>query len=961
MNRGDMLWRSLEQAAEDPAFIEHATQEFPGLAAALAEPLGRRQVLRLMAASIVLSGLAGCDSKYGGNLIPAVTIPPNIIPALPNFYATAHVLDGYASGVVVKHIMGRPVKVDGNPEHSASLGAIDVYAQAQLLDFYDPDRAAEIRRRGNPADRANLEAALSGQRANLALRQGAGLRILTGSVTSPTLMAQFEAVQQQYPEAQWIQWDPISRDAVQQASRLAYGRSLDMIAHLDKADVLLAIDGDLLSSAPGRLRYARDFASRRNPSRTSSMSRVYAIEPTPTLIGSVADHRFIAGPGELRRIVMAVAAGVLQNSPAVLAPTWVGPLVADLKAARGRVLVHVGAAQPAELHALAHAMNEALGARGATYDLIEPSVRQAALQADEMNTLIADMHAGRVSHLLIIDSNPLYTSPSSWGFAEALERVPFSVALARHADETARSTTWFVPQSHDWETWGDARAYDGTVTLLQPQALPLYGGLSAHSMLGLYLTAPPVSTEQSVHQTWAARLGADSASGWFDALARGFVPGTASAPSDARLRTEGTVANATSTTPPGDGLTLLLRVDPNLWDGRFANNPWLQELPRPLTKVVWDNPLLIAPALAAAMQLTNGDCVRLAIGKTSVVAPVWIMPGQAPDCITALLGSGRRAAGTVGDGIGIDFYPLAGLKGPVVLRKEKERVDLASTVHHNLLMETPPEILRHGTLAQFLADPHFAANERSEPHLYRTVPPGPAAWAMSIDLNACIGCNACIVACQAENNISVVGKAQVLREREMHWLRIDRYFEGEPEAPESFFQPVLCMHCEEAPCENVCPVGATVHDSEGLNVMVYNRCVGTRFCSNNCPYKVRRFNFYGYAEEQHRPAQSWNPDVTVRARGVMEKCSYCIQRVAEARIVADRESRPVGEVRTACQNACPTQAFTFGNLADPQSDVAQRKRSPLDFAMLERQSTKPRTTYEALVRNPNPAIKGPPT
>jgi MoCo/4Fe-4S cofactor protein with predicted Tat translocation signal len=966
MSCSNKLWRSLEQAADDPAFLEHAAREFPGLAATLAEPLGRRQVLRLMAASIVLSGFAGCDSKFGGNLIPAVTVPPNIVPALPNFYATAHVLDGYASGVVVKHIMGRPVKVDGNPEHPASLGAIDVYAQAQLLDFYDPDRAAEIIRRGNPADRANLDAALARERASLALRQGANLRILTGSVTSPTLIARIEAVQRQYPDAQWIQWDPISRDAPQHASRLAYGQSLEMIAHLDKADVVLAIDGDLLSSAPGRLRYARDFAGRRNPSRTASMSRVYAIEPTPTLIGSVADHRFIAGPAEMRRIVMALAAGVLQDTPAVSAPTWVGPLVADLKAARGRVLVHVGAAQPAEVHAVAHVMNEALGARGATYDLIEPAARQAALQTDAMQALIADMNAGRVSHLLIIDSNPVYTSPSSWGFAEALERIPFCVALARHADETARATTWFVPQTHDWETWSDARAYDGTVTLLQPQALPLYGGLSALEMLGLYLNAPPVSTEQSVRQTWLGHLGGASPDGWSDALTHGFVPGTASAPSNVRLRSAATAAGATaagatSAGASGDALTLLLRADPNLWDGRFANNPWLQELPRPLTKVVWDNPLLIAPALAAGMQLTNGDCVRLAIGKTSVVAPVWIMPGQAPDCITALLGSGRRAAGTVGDGIGIDFYPVAGLKGPVVLRKEKERVDLASTVHHNLLMETPPEILRHGTLAQFLADPHFAANERSEPHLYRTVPPGPAAWAMSIDLNACIGCNACIVACQAENNISVVGKAQVLREREMHWLRIDRYFEGEPEAPESFFQPVLCMHCEEAPCENVCPVGATVHDSEGLNVMVYNRCVGTRFCSNNCPYKVRRFNFYGYAEEQHRPAQSWNPDVTVRARGVMEKCSYCIQRVAEARIVADRESRPVGEVRTACQNACPTQAFTFGNLADPQSDVAHRKRSPLDFAMLEKQSTRPRTTYEALVRNPNPAIKGPPT
>lgn len=972
MNRqSSKLWRSLEQAAEDPAFLARASQEFPGLAHALADPIDRRQALKLMAASFVLTGLGACDSsESSGNLIPAVKIPVNIIPALPNFYATAHVLDGYASGIVVKHTMGRPVKVDGNPKHPASLGATDVFAQAQLLDFYDPDRAAEISVRGDPSDRQSLETALAAQRAALTADHGGGLRILTGTVTSPTLAAQLDALRRQYPEAQWVQWEPICRDAVRQGARLAYGRPIDVIAHLDRIDILLGIDSDLLSTAPGRSRYARDFAGRRNPSRTQTMSRVYAIEPTPTLLGSVADHRFIAGPIELQHIVGALAAGILRNTPTTSTPDWLNAVIADLKAAHGRALVQVGADQPADIHALAHAMNEALGARGSGFDLIEPVAHEPIDQADALRALIGDMRAGHVTHLLIIDSNPVFTAPATWGFAEALKQVPFSLALAANADETAGSTTWFVPKTHDWETWSDARAYDGTVTILQPQALPLFGGISAHEMLALYLDPAPVSAEQAVRATWATRLGGDFAKQWSDALADGIVPDTANARSDVRLRAEasGPVPEASrllpeaahpvpATAAAGRALTVLFRPDPSLWDGRFANNPWLQELPRPLTKLVWDNPLLIAPDLAKRMRLENGDCVRLSIDGTSVVAPVWVMPGQAPDCITALLGSGRRAAGSIGDGNGVDYYPLTALKGPVVLHQQPGRVELASTVHHNLLLETPPEILRHGTLAEFLANPHFAANEQTEPHLYRTAPPGPAAWAMSVDLNGCIGCNACIVACQAENNIPVVGKAQVLREREMHWLRIDRYFEGEAEAPESFFQPVLCMHCEEAPCENVCPVGATVHDSEGLNVMVYNRCVGTRFCSNNCPYKVRRFNFFGYGNQQHRPPQSWNPDVTVRARGVMEKCSYCIQRVAEARIAADRESRPVGEVKTACQTACPTQAFTFGNLADPQSEVSKRKRSPLDFAMLEAQATKPRTTYEALVRNPNPAIK----
>ena len=962
---GTEWWRSLEQAAADPKFLASAAQEFPGLADALAEPLGRRQVLKLMAASFVLSGLNACDSKFGENLVPAVKIPPNIVPGLPNLYATAHVLGGYASGVVVTHMNGRPIKVAGNPQHPASLGAIDAYAQAQLLNFYDPDRSAQISARGEPSDRQSLEASLAAQRAILAGKHGAGLRILTGTATSPTLVAQIEALLLQYPEAQWTQWEPISRDAVHQGALMAFGRPVELVANLDQVDVLLTIDSDLLSTAPGRLRYARDFAGRRNPTRTSSMSRIYAIEPTPTLLGSVADHRFIAGPKEIEHIAAALAADILQNAssgsaPTVSAPSWLAAVIGDLKGAHGRALVHVGPQQPAALHALAHALNAALGARGNTVELIEPVAHDPRIQRDSLRALIDDMRAGLVTHLLILDSNPAFTAPMTWGFAEALKRVPFSMSLAMNADETAGLTTWFVPRTHDWETWSDARAYDGTCSILQPQALPLFGGISTYELLALYSSSARVSAEQAVRATWAGRMGSDFSRQWSQALAAGVVSGTAGARSAVRLRGDA-VQSAPALSGSVNELSILFRPDPSVWDGRYANNPWLQELPRPLTKIVWDNPLLIAPAVARQMGLNNGDRVRLSIENASVVAPVWIMPGQAPGCITAFLGYGRRAAGTIGDGVGVDFYPLTGLSGAAVLSKEGGKTDLASTVHHNLLLDPPPDILRHGTLAQYLANPRFAANEQPEPHLYRSESAGPAAWAMSVDLNACIGCNACVIACQAENNIPVVGKSQVLREREMHWLRIDRYFEGQPDAPESFFQPVLCMHCEEAPCENVCPVGATVHDSEGLNVMVYNRCVGTRFCSNNCPYKVRRFNFFGYGNEQHRPAQSWNPDVTVRARGVMEKCSYCLQRIAEARIIADRENRAIGEVKTACQSACPTQAFTFGNLMDPHSDVVKRKHSPLDFAMLEKQNTKPRTTYEALVRNPNPAIKGQPT
>lgn len=951
-------WRSLEQLADDPSFVARAAQEFPRLAEALASAHDRRRVLKLMAAAIAMGGLGGCDlGAPGGVLIPAVRAPPNIIPALPNFYATAHVLDGYATGTVVKHNMGRPIKVEGNPHHPASLGATDAFAQAQVLDFYDPDRAWGITVNGLPSDRQTLQTALTGQRALIASNHGAGLRILTGTVTSPTLAAQLDVLASRYPGARWHQWQPVARDNVWKGATLAYGQPVETIPRLDRTDVLLAIDSDLLSSAPGHVRFARDFAARRNPARTQKMSRLYAVEPTPTLTGAAADHRFIAGPRELHQVLLALAAGILQSSPPPsAAPDWIGAVIADLTANTGRALVHVGPHQPPEVHALVHAINDKLGAPGATQTPVTPAVHTPIDQAASLRDLVADMQSGKVATLLIIDGDPVYTAPATLGFADALKKVPFSLALYIAPNDTSVATAWGVPMAHPWEDWSDARAYDGTATILQPQALPLYQGMSMHRMMALLTDPAPPSALDIVQSTWKDRMGADFDLAWHDALANGVIADTASAAANVTLRAE--AGRQMPPVPPEHPLTVLFRPDPHLWDGRYANNPWLQELPRPLTKLTWDNPLLIAPQEARRLNVRNGDEVRLSIGDAQVSAPVWIMPGQAPDCAVALLGFGRNNVGSVGSGTGFNFYPLTGHTEAPALDKTGGRTELASTDHHNLIFDNVAAIVRHGTLAAYAGNPRFLASGESEPHLYRRIPEGPAAWAMSVDLNACIGCNACVVACQAENNVPVVGKEQVLREREMHWLRIDRYYEGSTDAPVSYFQPMLCMHCEQAPCEVVCPVGATVHDAEGLNVMVYNRCVGTRFCSNNCPYKVRRFNYFGFAEVEQRSPQARNPDVTVRARGVMEKCTFCLQRIAEARIAADRDNRPVGEVKTACQAACPTQAFTFGNMADPESAVARRKQSPLNYALLEDQNTHPRVTYEACIRNPNPALEG---
>ncbi len=542
------------------------------------------------------------------------------------------------------------------------------------------------------------------------------------------------------------------------------------------------------------------------------------------------------------------------------------------------------------------------------------------------------------------------------GFRAAMKQVPFILSSTPAPNETTTASTWYVPGVHLFEAWGDARAHDGTVSIQQPQALPLYGGHDAFAVLALFGDGEPTDGLGQVRQTWRETLDDTT---WQDALATGVMSGTAHAALDVKPATDHAI---TLRTPPARELNLLIRPDPHLLDGRHANNPWLQELPRTLGKITWDNPLLLAPLVARGAGLSNGDIVDLSMGSITLRMPVWVVPGIAEDCVVAWLGGGRTRAGEVGNGVGVDVTPLLGIDATPVLRKTGQTVRVASTDHHNMLevdRTLVDNVVRHGTLAAFAADPALFHDTDQARAIY--APPAAAdgsrvAWGMSVDLNACIGCNACVVACQAENNVPVVGKEQILLGREMHWLRIDRYFEGSEENPDMLAQPMLCMHCEQAPCEPVCPVEASIHDSEGLNLQVYNRCIGTRFCSNNCPYKVRRFNFGAWAAEEHRPAISRNPDVTVRGRGVMEKCTFCVQRIAASRIAHDRDGTKE-QVVTACQAACPTQVFTFGDINDPTSEVAKRKQSPLNYALLPDQNTRPRLTYEARIFNRNPALE----
>ena len=894
-------------------------------------PPGRREMLGLFAASLALSG---CDpSAPDVRYFPAVNQAASIVPGLPNQYATAFVDGGAAAGIVVRQDMGRPVKIEGNPAHPGSLGATSMHGQALLLDFYDVDRAAGVFRAGQPSTWQAVQQAMAGWRPGWAKAGGAGLRILTPPVLSPSLEAALRKVLDAYPAARWHGMPDERADGL----ALAYGRPVDLLPHLDRADVVLGLESDLLTAAPGHLAHARAFASRRNPVR-GTMSRVYAAEPAPTPLGIAADHRFAVTPAALQAALRAIAASVLGGAAVSDAPEWVGPVLADLHAAGPRAFVHAGAALDPAAQALVHQINERLGGRGVSFDLLDPIAAQ--LGGGTLPDLMADMHDGRVQTLLILGGNPAYTVPE---FQAAMARVPTTLYMATSPDETARLATWFVPETHLFEAWGDVRAHDGTVAIQQPQSFPLYGGRSPFELLSLLTSGDAVDSLDVVRNTWKDRLDDDA---WGDALSAGVVPGTARKP----IAVE-PAATAMLPPAPATTLALLLRPDPNLGDGRWANNPWLQETPRFGTGTVWGNPLLLSPATAAGLGLQKGDVVELQAGPASVTSPVFVQPGQADDTVLAYLGSGRPHAGGVGTGVGVDMSPLHG-QSAASLRRTGDRVAVAST-HRHAAPDIADDIARRGTLAQFQADPQFMAVDAAPPSIYhKPRDPRGTAWGMSIDLNACIGCNACVTACQAENNVPVVGKAQVLLRREMHWLRIDPHFTAEGDA---VLQPVLCMHCEDAPCEPVCPVGASLHDSEGLNLQVYNRCVGTRFCSNNCPYKVRRFNFGAWAEEEPRAPISRNPDVSVRGRGVMEKCTFCIQRIAAARIAHDRDGVPEQAV-TACQAACPTQAFSFGDLNDATSEVNQRKASPLDYPMLPEQNTRPRVTYEARIRNANPAL-----
>jgi molybdopterin-containing oxidoreductase family iron-sulfur binding subunit len=1027
---GREYWQSLQQLANDVNAQEQAGNEFQGYDPDSLLTLSRRRFMQFMGGSMALAGLTltGCRRYPEEKLAPYTARPAGRIPGVTAKYATAFELGGIGTGLLVSSYDGRPIKIEGNPSHPYSLGATDAIAQATVLDLYDPDRSRlPMDRSGADAKRSDwkaFQAFVDKHFSELAKAGGEGIAVLSESSSSETLAMMRERLQAKFPGSKWYEYEPINRDNAVAGSRLAFGEAVRPIYHLAEAGVVASFGCDLLTGHPAKLKHARDWSKTRKSADEGRMGRMYVAESIYTSTGTVADERIARSPHTIEKMLLTVAnaigvdglpiGGVLDTAE----QTFVSRVVGDLRAAGSRGLVVVGDNLSPRAHAVAHLINDKLQSVGTTVTYVADPAGDKPGLTESLANLVASV--GEVSTLIILGGNPVYDAPVDIDFAGALSGVKTSIHLSEYYNETSAATTWHLPRAHFLESWGDTRAWDGTLSLVQPLIYPLYDGKTAVELLamicgdraadGYQLTRdalkrvlPATNFERHWRRTLHDGVAADSA---YEAVTPSVTRPTVAALED-----------------DSAGMTVVFQPSPAVYDGRFANNGWLQEMPDHLTKVTWDNPVLVSKADADRLKLTYGDMIALTIGDKTIEAAVYIVPGQAVGVLGLTLGYGRTVSGSIGQEVGFNMYAArtsttlhsAPTATPVKLGRKYE---LATTQEHYLIdavgmagtaervgdKHASGTIIRETTFAKYAADRGvLRKGEHGSVSLQLFEPPlkekweakadelrkeghpnpptafnDPHAWGMAIDMSVCMGCNACVVACQSENNIPIVGKAEVGRSREMHWLRIDRYFKGNPDDPSPAVvnQPMMCVHCENAPCEQVCPVAATVHDTEGLNTMVYNRCIGTRYCSNNCPYKVRRFNYFDWQSKAPREeAKHWlempdtqqrdaindikkmvfNPDVTVRMRGVMEKCSYCTQRINSVKIAKRNVGEAIkdGDVVTACQQVCPTEAIIFGDLNDSTSRVSKLQReNKRAYSVLGELNVRPRTQYLARITNP---------
>jgi MoCo/4Fe-4S cofactor protein with predicted Tat translocation signal len=1017
------IWRSLRELENDPEFEKHLHTEFPRGADVYQDSgLSKRDFIKLMGASIALAGvgLTGCR-RPESYLVPFTKGVEFTIPGKFLYYATSMPARFGAIPLVATTSDGRPTKLEGNPLHPFSNGGTDTFAQAETLNLYDPHRSKQITENGKPSSREAFDAYV----ASVAQSDGSNLAILTEPSSSPTRARLRAALQTKFPKLVWAEYDPLAPTAANAANEASFGSSVRLVPQFSRADVILAIDSDFLNPIETGIGYAQGFSARRNPEQKgASMNRLYAVENHYTVTGGMADHRLrckISETGEFaRQLGLALAAATNNAALAEVAnafpasqtsidPAWIKECAADLAKNAGSSIVLAGPMTPAPVQVLVNAINNALGNIGSTLLPVKADLVPAASIED----LAAAIDKGNVKTLFLMGVNPVYNAPANLGFKELLSKVPDTVHLGFFEDETGTASRWHVPAAHFLESWGDCRTFDGTYTSVQPMILPLWNGVSEIEVLNILSGATAPEGPSLVRETFNAIAPQATAESWNAFLRDGFLPESAfqqiqptfNAATASGLAKKGAPAKA-------DALELVFLQSSSVDDGRYANNSWLLETPDFVTKVTWDNVLMVSPATAVRLGIkTNnfgllgdvaekmgndvnydliGDIVELSDGKSTIEAAAIVAPGHADDSLSIALGYGRKGVSALMDGVGFDAYPLRSsnsmrfLDG-VTIKVTDRNYPIAQTQEHRSMEGR--DLVREGSLERYAKDNAFAQTMGMDSH----IPPNISLythpelnakdqWGMTVDLNTCTGCNACVVACQAENNVPVVGKDQVRKNRDMAWIRLDRYFAGDSSDPEMLSHAIMCQHCENAPCETVCPVNATVHSEDGLNLMAYNRCIGTRYCANNCPWKVRRFNYFDYNQ---RPIDelywgplakkgmadslkmSKNPNVTVRMRGVMEKCTFCIQRIEEAKISRLVEAgptpasdTPIAPFKVACQQACPNDSIVFGNIADPKSQVSRMRKDPRGYVMFKYLNVSPRVTYLARIRNPNPKMPG---
>ncbi len=989
-NNQDRQWRSFREFAEsgnnahvepsefsDESFLK---EHFPGAIESAGDFVSRRSFLSLMSASLALAGLAGCRRPVE-KIIPYVIPPEEVIPGVPQYYATTMPFGLQSFGLIVETHEGRPTKIEGNKDHPSTRGLADPFILASILELYDPDRSQKVMNNGSVSDWSDFDSYWKIIFDTHLADRGKGLAVIGSSFNSPTLHHLRRRFLDTFPEAHWIAYEPISDENILRGVEAATGEPQLPEYSFDRARIILSLDCDFLGSETGAIKNAANFARSRYPDiESNAMNRLYCVEGNHSITGAMADHRLALPPSKVEIFLLMLIDGLKRldlSLPAKIPSAditiefdrkFVEVLAADLFANKNHALICAGKTQPPTVHALVCLLNSLLNPEN---ELVRYNRLPYALIPDTVafNSLMTQIKAGHISTLIMLDTNLAYCAPADIDFAQAVAGVRNKIHFGTYYDETAALSNWHLPAAHYLESWGDAVSIDGVRSVAQPLIAPLYGGRSVVEIAAQLAAGQPENGYEIVRRTWRGIIEDSFEFNWRKVLHDGFY--SESTPNVARpdFTPLGKYLAAEPFSSAPDirhGLELTFIQSPSTYDGRYANLSWLQELPDPVTKITWDNPARIGAALARNLDLRDGDMIAVNNQGAVLELPIIVTPGIADGVIVIELGYGRTAVGRVGNGVGFNTFRLRRSQDPyfvngVAVAKTGGRYKLVCTQEHHSMKGRP--LIRQADLAYFRSHPEFASEMVEHPPLKSLWKEpeltGDYQWGMVIDLNSCIGCGACTIACQSENNIPVVGKEGVARGREMHWIRVDRYFSGSADSPDMLFMPVPCQHCENAPCEQVCPVQATVHDHEGLNAMVYNRCVGTRYCSNNCPYKVRRFNFFNYTKSMPETLKMLqNPDVTVRSRGVMEKCTYCIQRINRAKISAKIENRRVsdGEILTACQQACPTNAITFGDISDSASRVSKMKSDPRNYELLAELNNRPRTSYLARIKNPNPAL-----